>query len=100
MSHSNIFPGYGAADAASALAPLGFTDESYGNDVCPSFVNPARSLVVFADHVDPAQRECEWPRFTIQQLDDCGHPLHCGSYVCTESLPEVIERLGRVAGPF
>jgi hypothetical protein len=100
MSHLNIFPGYGAADAASALAPLGFTDESYGNDVCPSFVNTARQLAVFVDHVDPGQRECEGQRFTIQQTDECGHVLYSGSYVCTDILSEVIERLARVAGPF
>ena len=100
MSHSSIFPGYGAADAASALAPLGFLDASYRNDVGPCFANPDRNLAVWVDHVDPAQRECEGQRFTIQQLDECGHPLYGGSYVCTESLSEVIERLGRVAGPF
>lgn len=100
MSHSNIFPGYGAADAASALAPLGFADASYGNDVCPRFVNLSRRLVVWVDHVNPAERECEGSRFTVQESDDEGNPLFNGAYVCTDSLPEVIKRLARVAGPF
>ncbi len=100
MTHSRLFPGFGAGEAVAPLAALGFTDASYGNDMCPRFVNLSRRLVVWVDHVNPAERECEGPRFTVQESDEEGNPRFNGAYVCTDSLPEVIQRLSHAVGPF
>jgi hypothetical protein len=43
------------------LESLGFTDESWGNDACPSFhlrVGNSMVLVVWIDCIDPSMRDC------------------------------------------
>ena len=43
----------------------GFVDDSWRNDVCPSFYNPHKHLKVFFDYEDTLRRECGGLKFTL-----------------------------------
>jgi hypothetical protein len=49
------FPNY-PADQMPQL-PEGWTDHSWGNDACPSFVFEAKQIALFVDYPDPKDRE-------------------------------------------
>lgn len=63
------FPDFADVDMPAALFDGTWADESWHNDVCPSFQRG--SVLVYVEHPDPAQRECgpEAPRFSIRKLD-------------------------------
>lgn len=65
MNYAAAFPDYPAA----ALPPIpdGFTDRSWVQEPCPSFMHEARGLVLWCDYPDAADREHEGPRFSIHQ---------------------------------
>lgn len=46
--------------------PSTWRDDSYGNDVCPSFLAADGALKIYVDHVDVERRELgNVPRFTV-----------------------------------
>ncbi len=50
--------------------PDGFTDSSWVNDTCPSFLNEAAGRIIFVDYPDPAEREDpDLPRFSLHLWD-------------------------------
>ena len=54
---------------ADALAPDGFTDFTYGNDLCPSLgieIRPDEFIRVWVDYADPSQRELPIPRLGVE----------------------------------
>lgn len=60
------------ADAVPEL-PVGWIDESWGNDVCPRFHHQEAGLVLWVDYPDRAMREFpEMPRLTLTHAAVCG----------------------------
>jgi len=55
MSYSTIFPDFDDAASCERLASLGFTDESYVNDTCPSFDRDG--ITIYIDYADAALSE-------------------------------------------
>lgn len=47
--------------------PADWEDVSWHHDVCPSWRKG--DLIIFIDHIDPSQRECDLPRFVISHVD-------------------------------
>ena len=64
------FPDYGTMDVS---APEGFKDSSWHNDICPSFTNEAKNLIIWVDYADPEKREypLTW-RFMLCSIDADG----------------------------
>ncbi len=69
MTYQTEFPDFPAADMPTM--PGGFVDTSWGNDVCPSFINDAAGLAIFVDYPDDAMREFPGgERFTLHTVKD------------------------------
>jgi hypothetical protein len=68
------FPDY-PADAMPAL-PEGWTDQSWHNNACPSFLHDASGLSLWVDYPEPGQREHATARRFLLSL--CSHrdPVH------------------------
>lgn len=63
------FPDFDAKDMPEI--PAGFDDVSWHNDSCPSFMNEAAGLILFVEHIDPAQRDFEeMDRFNLAVWDN------------------------------
>lgn len=57
-------------DGMDFEVPEGFEDNSWRHDTCPSFVNEALGLVLYANYKDPALREVPGaPRFSLFERD-------------------------------
>lgn len=53
--------------------PIGFVDDSYGNDVCASVISSALGLKIFIDSKNPEDREePQYPRFSIYKTNIYG----------------------------
>jgi hypothetical protein len=53
--------------------PADWRDVSYGNDTCPSFQPPNKSLIVYTDFADKSMREVpQASRFCVRHLDADG----------------------------
>jgi hypothetical protein len=50
------FPDYPVEDVPADI-PKGFADESWTNDLCPSFGHPDLGVTLYIDYLDPAKRE-------------------------------------------
>jgi len=62
MTHSDYDNHEFFNELNEALAPLGFEDYSYCNDVCPSIgleIVKDMLIQIFVEYKDPALRECE-----------------------------------------
>src|SRR6185312_2192107 len=69
MTYRDEYPTFDP-DSLPAI-PAGYVDISWGNDLCPAFLNDAEHLCLFVDFADPADREFpDCPRFTVQLWDD------------------------------
>ena len=59
--------------------PEGFSDSSYGNDMCPSIANDDLDLQIFIDAKDPEDREeSSYARFSVihaSEYGECGNTL-------------------------
>lgn len=82
MSYRDEFPEFGELDVE---IPEGFTDNSWHNDVCPSFICQIDEVGDYivklsVDHKDPEKRELQgYPRF-LAQVDKYGIPVdHFGT---------------------
>tara|TARA_R100000388_G_C7232432_1_gene155550 strand:+ start:1071 stop:1436 length:366 start_codon:yes stop_codon:yes gene_type:complete len=92
------------AEIIFALCRAGFSDWSYGDDICPSFsrwlfndpcpelgieFKPTSRLQLFVDAENPTDRECGNPqRFFVNHYDLDGELL---SYECFDSLEDAIK---------
>lgn len=69
------FPDY-PVDQFPSPIPAGWVDESWHNNVCPSFIATeadGRALTVWIDYPDPAQREFpDSRRFSVSVHDEDG----------------------------
>ena len=54
------------------VIPEGFHDQSWHNDVCPSF--SGRGVRLWIDYKDPEQREMMGKRFMMQRENEDGEP--------------------------
>lgn len=76
MTYRTEFPDFDPATMPAI--PAGWRDQSWHNDLCPSF-NAGNGKVVFIDFADPAQREMkEGARFVVlrdPELDDCNDTM-------------------------
>lgn len=83
-NHSNQFRGWTAGFAI----PVNWRDESWGNDVCPSFV--VSGLKVWVDFEDPEDRELgsDVPRFAFYALDGYGEQVGAGPLFECETFEE------------
>lgn len=71
MTYQTAFPDYDNSEAAESLLALGWKDESWHNDVCPSFTK-AR-CAIFVDYLDTDKREiAETPVCTVIVIGDDG----------------------------
>jgi hypothetical protein len=77
MTYRTEFGNYPIHDMPTL--PEGFTDASWGNDVCPHFDHAALRISVWIDYPDKAQREYpDVKRFSVHSIDaegDCGEML-------------------------
>ena len=94
MLFRSEFPSYPAASLPVLLLAAPFADESYHNDVCPSFVvtlDGGRPVRVFADFPDVGDREdSTLPRFRAYFDDaDYGAPD-----VASDDIRDITEWLG------
>tara|TARA_R110000868_G_C10487460_1_gene729876 strand:+ start:170 stop:454 length:285 start_codon:yes stop_codon:yes gene_type:complete len=55
MSYLSIFPDFDDSVSCERLLALGFTDESWGNDACPSFERDG--VAIYVDYADPSLSE-------------------------------------------
>lgn len=66
-------------EVPDCLGAWGFTDESWHNDVCPSFFHAGASLTLWIDYLDPTLREMDGKTFCLVRLDEdrnrVGEPL-------------------------
>jgi len=61
MSYRTFFP-----DFDYELPKIdGFTDSSWGNDVCPSIYNEALGLMIYCDYADASKRDGYNMRYTV-----------------------------------
>ncbi len=58
------------SNVLNALLGMGWTDQSYRNDICPRFEQMARGWVLFVEAVRPEDRETGGWRFTVYQVTD------------------------------
>jgi hypothetical protein len=94
MLFRSEFPNYPADSLPVLLLASPFTDESYHNDVCPSFVveMDGRPVRVFADFPDMGDREYpELPRFRAYYDDDDYGEV---PDVASDDIRDVVEWLG------
>ena len=49
---------------------VGFVDDSWQHDACPSLLNKEREYKLWVDYVDPARRECGGARYTLCAYDE------------------------------
>lgn len=80
------FPNYPVADMPTL--PEGWEDESWHNDVCPSFRNDALRVRLFIDYPKLEDRELEGARFCAYGIDEHGEMPLSDSGQC-ETLCEV-----------
>jgi hypothetical protein len=66
-------------ETLAALSAAGFADDSWGNDVCPSFRRG--SVVVWTDHPEPACREMSTADAFLVTVDDEDAPLYSGDSI-------------------
>lgn len=70
MAYTVEFPSFDPATMPQI--PAGFKDQSWCNDVCPSFYSAGLDLSLWVDFADPDQRELpNEPRFAVAA---CGDP--------------------------
>jgi hypothetical protein len=67
-TYANEFPGFELG--ADITMPKGFVDESWHNDLMPTWINESLGLQIWVDHQDAAQREFpEAKRFTLCRIE-------------------------------
>lgn len=67
-TYRNQFPAdFNAGEYIAELTHHGFTDDSWGNDACPSVV--CGNVKVWIDHPEPKQREAGGARFVVCPAD-------------------------------
>ena len=87
------------AEIIFALCRAGFSDESFGDDVCPSFSRlvfdrgiPVSKLQLFVDAENPTDRECGNPqRFFVNHYNLENEIL---GYECFDSLKDALKWKG------
>lgn len=96
MSHTartfrTEFPDFDDATAPAALLALGFSDQSWHNDVCPSFDHGAAGVAVWVDYVDQAKREFpEGERFSVMPCDRDGGRIGDVILYTGDALPDLL----------
>lgn len=69
MTYRKEFPDFDPATMPTL--PQDFEDVSWGNDLCPSFLNEVAGLIIFVDYADPAKREYpDGRRFSLSPWDN------------------------------
>ena len=69
MTYQTEFSDYPVADMPAI--PADFVDNSWHNDVCPSFVSNDLWMTIWVDYLDPAMRETAYEhRFRLTRGDD------------------------------
>lgn len=73
MRYLDEFPDFDPATMPAI--PAGFEDQSWHNDVCPSFWHEANRLRIWIDYANPRDREDEtMTRFALVRTDEeCTH---------------------------
>jgi len=81
------FPDFGTLDFDPSS--IGFTDDSWHNDVCPSFVRG--DLKLWVDYADIDRRETGNSRYTLCLMDGDGQCIE--DLFETEEISLIIERI-------
>ncbi|MEI6282075.1 MAG: hypothetical protein WCP82_05075 [Alphaproteobacteria bacterium] len=81
------------------LAGLGFTDQSWHNDMCPSFLLSENKIAVYIDCADREKREFpEAERFSIHPIDDDGQIQDDPMPETFEDFEQLAARLRKIVG--
>lgn len=93
-TYQTQFPDYAAADMPDM--PASWVDQSWHNDMCPSFV-PCAGLSVWVDYANPDMRQIpEGPRFVVIYTDVDG--AYTGDALATDDWGAVREFVSKHAG--
>lgn len=80
--------------------PVGFVDDSYGNDVCASILSKELKLKIFIDDVNHENREItDSNRFTMLQTNEDGEVLYDfdeGFCFETDSWDEILKAINSI----
>lgn len=82
----------------------GFIDNSWHNDVCPSFVrklNDSKEVVVWVNYADESRRECGGKQFAIVIRDADFEDKFCGDVdleIETNSWDELTAKINQIFG--
>src|SRR5580765_3934832 len=104
MTYKTEFPEFPDADVPPVFRAAPWTDHSWHNDACPSFVRmipngDGREVHVYVDYADHEQREFfdGAPRFIVYTTDEQGS-LNDILSLATDSLAAVLDHVGFLIG--
>ena len=97
MTYQKEFPDF----VLDVTLPEGFEDTSWHNDVCPSFTDTARKLILWIDYADPDLREFpeNHNRFLLDQLTDMEDISTAKQLIKTADWSEVLAMLSKIEAP-
>jgi len=87
-----MFKTMSTAEIEAYLTGNGFENSSWGNDICPSFINVKARVQVWLDYEDKEQREDPTAtRFALCQLDD--YEQFESEIINSDNFQDIIEKL-------